>query len=475
MQEPINVKDIQGIIIRGYSQFPAAEFLLLSMKDATLSKKWLSSIVKNITPGNVKPKDVAAHIAFTFAGLKMMGLSQNILDSFPIELEDRMTTKHKQFFLGDYGDSDPANWDWGSDNTMPVHVLLMLYAKDTNTLASAIDAYKKDFDTYSIQQIQSLGTTVLYERKEHFGFHDGISQPTIEGLNRKDSTQNLLAAGEFILGYKNEYGQYTPSPFVPAEADQSNLLPTSQQTANHDLGLNGSYLVFRQLKQDVSLFWKYIAGVTKNMDGSVNEEEMIKLSSQMVGRWPNGTPVTCSPDQELAEMEDKNDFDYRHSDPDGLKCPVASHVRRSNPRDALDTTRPISLAISKKHRLLRRGRSYGPPLTETLKPIDCYNATKCDDDRGLHFISINAEIGRQFEFVQNAWVNNIKFNGLHEEADPLVGNHHNPQDVKKTGSFCVHSDLVRKRMTDVPEFVQVKGGAYFFIPGIRALTFLANF
>jgi len=475
MQEQIDVKDIQGIIIRGYSNFPAAEFLLLSIKDAALSKKWLSSILKNITPGNVKPDDVAAHIAFTFSGLKALGLNQNILDSFPIELEDGMTTKHKQFFLGDFGDSDSANWEWGSDNTTPVHILLMLYAKDSATLASAVNAYKKDFDSYNIQEIQSLGTTVLYERKEHFGFHDGIAQPTISGLKRKDSGENCLAAGEFILGYKNEYGQYTPRPGVPAEADQSNLLPAMPQTAMHDLGLNGSYLVFRQLKQDVSLFWKYVASVTKNMDGSVNEEEMIKLSAQMVGRWPNGTPVVLSPDKELADMGDKDDFGYRDSDPNGFKCPVSSHTRRSNPRDSLDVSKPVSLSISKKHRLLRRGRSYGPPLTETLKPIDCLNAAECDDDRGLHFICVNADIGRQFEFVQNGWINNIKFNGLYEEADPLVSNHHNPQDVKKTGSFCVYNNVVRKRMTDIPEFIKVKGGAYFFLPGIKALTFLANF
>ena len=122
-------------------------------------------------------------------------------------------------------------------------------------------------------------------------------------------------------------------------------------------------------------------------------------------------------------MKNNNNFDFRSTDKDGLKCPFASHVRRSNPKDALDTDRKTSISVANKHRMLRRGRSYGKPLTENLKPVDCLKAVDDGEKRGLHFICINADIAHEFEFIQNAWINNPKFNGLYDERDPLVGSH----------------------------------------------------
>jgi Dyp-type peroxidase family len=471
MPEQLELNDIQGIIIRGYSKLPAAHFLLLSINNGdgdghrdsardsagarARAQQWLSLIRKDITSGDQRPEESATQIAFTFEGLKALGLQHDVLTTFPLEFEDGMTTPHKQFFLGDFAASAPERWEWGGPHTPAVHILLMLYAKNADILETNLNAIRGNFDRLGIQEVRLLETTVLSERKEHFGFHDGISQPTIKGLRRSDNDENCIEAGEFILGYKNEYGQYTPMPA-------------------HDLGANGSYIAFRQLKQDVPLFWDFMARATQLTAGSPDENAMIKLASQMVGRWPDGTPLVLSPDKDGGKPE-ANAFDYRHSDPDGLKCPFAAHIRRSNPKDSLDTDRATSIAIAKKHRILRRGRSYGPPLTTDLKPLDCLRAPATTVERGLHFMSINADIGRQFEFLQNGWVYNQKFNGLYEERDPLIANHHNPQDEKNTGTFRIPREGLRTRITDLPEFVQVKGGAYFFIPGLRALSFLANF
>ncbi|MGI8636330.1 MAG: Dyp-type peroxidase, partial [Segetibacter sp.] len=264
----------------------------------------------------------------------------------------------------------------------------------------------------------------------------------------------------------------TPSPLV-ADNKAGKILPAAEERGKYDLGKNGSYLVFRQLKQDVGLFWNYMEKCTLDDHGEVNDKEMVKLAAKMVGRWPGGAPVVVCPDEEKTDLNDDNSFAYRKVDELGLKCPFASHIRRSHPRDSLDMDTAASVKVANKHRILRRGRSYGVPVTETMNPLDILKVKDIQGERGLHFICFNGDIGRQFEFIQNAWANNPKFNGLHDERDPITGNHHYPENNKSTGTFTIPDKNLRKRFTDVPEFVTVKGGAYFFMPGIKALKYIA--
>jgi len=472
--ETLELKDIQGIIIRGYANMPAAEFVLLKITDVILAKQWLELMPAQVTSGDEKRKNFAVNIAFTFDALKVLGLSAETLDTFPLELEDGMTTSHKQLFLEDFGTSASDYWEWGGPNNEPVHILLMLYAVDIPMLQTLHQQQIAQLEEYGLDEIKTLDTSVLYERKEHFGFQDGISQPTIKGLSRQDVPENMVSAGEFILGYKNEYNQYTPSPVVANGTVTADILPKSVDADDkYDLGRNGSYMVFRQLKQDVGLFWKYMEKCTLK-DGKCDEKEMVKLAAKMLGRWPGGSPVVMCPDDEVKEHNNENNFDYRKADEFGLRCPYASHIRRSHPRDALDTDRLTSIKVANKHRLLRRGRSYGQPVTETMNPMDILKVQDIQGERGLHFICFNADIGRQFEFIQNAWSNNPKFNGLHDERDPITGNHSHPLNEKKTGTFSIPEKELRRRFTDVPEFVTVKGGSYFFMPGIKALKYLAS-
>jgi Dyp-type peroxidase family len=471
--ETLELNDIQGIIVRGYANMPAAEFILLKIGDAEPAKKWLQLMTEQVTSAEEKKGSSAMNIAFTFNALSALGLSQETLDSFPMELEDGMNTKHKQFFLGDYGASAAENWEWGGINNEKVDVLLMLYAIDTDTLQALHQKQVSQLAQYGLVELKTLDTSVLYERKEHFGFQDGISQPTIKGLTRKDAPENMISAGEFILGYKNEYNQYTLTPLA-ADSNAGKLLPAaSDQKGKYDLGKNGSYLVFRQLKQDVGLFWNYMEKCTVDEKGEGNDKEMVKLAAKMLGRWPGGAPVVVCPDEEKKDHNDDNSFAYRKVDELGLKCPFASHIRRSHPRDSLDMDKAASVKVANKHRILRRGRSYGIPVTPTMDPLDILKVKDIQGERGLHFICFNADIGRQFEFIQNAWSNNPKFNGLHDERDPITGNHHHPENTKTTGTFTIPDKNLRKRFTDVPEFVTVKGGAYFFMPGIKALKYLA--
>ena len=184
-----------------------------------------------------------------------------------------------------------------------------------------------------------------------------------------------------------------------------------------DLGRNGSYLVFRQLRQDVPRFWHFVDTATRTADGRSDPAARVRLAAKMVGRWPSGAPLTLAPDADDPALADANDFAFHEHDRRGARCPIGSHIRRSNPRDSLDP-RPGSAAsfeINRRHRLLRRGREYGPPLS-------IEEALAGDDraDRGLHFVCLNANIQRQFEFVNHTWLNNPKFADLYDDADPLV-------------------------------------------------------
>ena len=156
-----------------------------------------------------------------------------------------------------------------------------------------------------------------------------------------------------------------------------------------------------------------------------------------------------------------NEFTFA-SDPHGFACPVGSHIRRANPRDSLAADPAAALRLANRHRLLRRGRPYVRPVPEGA-------AQKNGDERGMLFICLNGDIERQFEFVQQNWVNNSVFGGLGCEQDGLVGAPGEPP-----GCFTVQSASVRQRTLNIPSFVTVRGGAYFFLPGLATLRYLAT-
>lgn len=473
LMNELETHDIQGIIIKGYAALPACTFLVLRIQQKQAAQKWLQQLLPQITNGHQRPEQQAMNIAFTLEGLRALGLPTESLNTFPIELEDGMLTPHKQLFLGDFGNNAPEHWQWGGPHTAPVHILLMLYAAEESLLTSNIRQQLQQLPANGLELVTELDTAVLTQRKEHFGFRDGIAQPTIEGLHRKDAPENTVPAGEFILGYTNSYGQYPESPLV-AHSAHSTTLPGADTPGQRNLGKNGSYLVFRQMEQDVQLFWQYVRDATLQ-NGEPNDEEMIKLAAKMVGRWPGGAPICLTPDKDDSSMENMDAFAYRSHDSAGLKCPIGSHIRRTNPRDAMDADLKTSIEIANKHRILRRGRSYGRPVCESLHPCDILKAENFEGERGLHFICFNANIARQFEFIQNAWVNNPKLFNLNNERDPLIGNNEHPEDEYRTGFFSTPQNGLRKRYTNIPSFVTVKGGAYFFMPGLKALAYLSAF
>ena len=121
--------------------------------------------------------------------------------------------------------------------------------------------------------------------------------------------------------------------------------------------------------------------------------------------------------------------------------------------------------MGKRHRLLRRGRPYGPPVDPEQALAEGPDSAR----RGLHFIALCADIARQFEFISHTWVMNPNFAGLLDDADPVLGGH-----LTRGTSFTVQGDPMRRRVRTFRRSSRSAGGAYFFLPGARALRFLAR-
>jgi Dyp-type peroxidase family len=455
----MDLDDLQGLIARGYAQLKAASFVLLQITSAEQARSWLRSL--SLTRASDRQPERALNLALTASGLARLGLDPDSLGQFSNEFTAGMTTPHRRRMFGDLEASAPERWAWGGPSTPPVDLMLLIFATDVAALTPRLATLSAGYA--GVSEILRLDATIDLDGKEHFGFADGISQPTIAGLSsRMDLPSNTIQPGEIVLGYPNEYGRFTDRPLLDPAVDPGGVLPRDADgSGKADLARNGSYMVFRQLSQDVRGFWRYL-------DQAVGGDSRRRtwLAAKMVGRWPSGAPLTLAPDEDAPSIATANDFTYHHFDELGLNCPIGAHVRRAHPRDSLDpdpgTERSVSL--DRRHRILRRGREYGPPVDDVL------SATPADDpDRGLYFICLVANIARQFEFIQHTWLNNPKFGEHYDDPDPVVG-YHPPGGA----NFSIPADPVRERYRDLPRFVTTRGGAYFLLPGLRAVRFLTG-
>ena len=489
MEQLVELNDVQGIIIKGYGNMPHSVYLMLHFKDTVKVKDWLSGLVGEITAASTSTKSIdhAVNIAFTSAGISQLGLDEETMNSFSREFVEGMVTEHRQRMLGDFGESDPSKWDWGGQKkTLAIHAALLLYAKSADGLAQVVANHEANMATNEVEILHRLTTNALPHNKEHFGFRDGIANPVMKDAKRREENEhpaNLINPGEFIFGYKNEYDKFPLSPCVPGTLDKQNLLyPCDNGENGKDLGRNGSMLVFRQMEQKVVKFWDFLKKAAAEQQVDNTSTTMEELGAKMVGRRLDGSPLTKCP---MAPEEKYNTFDnfgYAKGDFDGFKCPVGAHIRRTNPRDNFlrnstgDKEKDIekSQMFMKRFRILRRGRAYGEPVVPSMNPQDVLDAGAEDGGRGLHFLCFNTNIGRQFELIQQTWINNPKFAGLYEDPDPIVGY---PEIMGEgaTTTFTEQAAPLRKKVSGIPRFVEIKGGAYFFMPGIKALEFLSSF
>lgn len=478
----LQLEDIQGILLSGYGHLGFSTNYFLQFGDVAPARQWLAETLPQVTTATPWPKDANGNVqkprtglnlAFTRQGLEVLevplqGFSTEFIEGIagPTDAAHPDKLPNRSRRLGDMGANAPFNWVLGGPNNPPVHLLVILFAATPEERENLKNRYLLEFSRAGMSLLFTEDTYVSKTSREPFGFLDGLSQPSVEGTEalKKDNVQmqTTVKAGEFILGYKNEFDLYPPMPTNPR------------------LGSNGSYLVYRKLEQDVAGFWNY---AFRQAGGEQAVAEV--LAAKMVGRWRSGAPLTTTPQQDdpaLGEDFDRNNnFLYADTDLPGTGCPVGSHIRRTNPRDALLPDPPASLDAVKKHRILRRGRIYGDdyPLDvvghllaiKAQKGLE-YFAEELLQLRGLSFMAINADLKRQFEFVQQTWVNDPKFDGLYNDKDPLLANE--SDDRSKSNSFTIQRVPLRKELKELPRFVTTRGGGYFFVPGITALRFISG-
>jgi Dyp-type peroxidase family len=251
-----------------------------------------------------------------------------------------------------------------------------------------------------------------------------------------------LATGEFILGYPDEARELPACP-VP-----------------YLLGINGTYMAYRKLHQNVASFREYLAEKGKQYHGGAD-----KLAAKFVGRWQDGTPLELSPDRadpKLVQDQSRNTNFVYGQDPGGARCPIGSHIRRANPRDAFG----FNGELINRRRIMRRGMPYGEYTPEDQPARD-------QDDHGIVFMSLGASLFRQFEFVQQQWISYGNDARLGSDKDLLVGCHSDGRD-----KFVVQGTADPGNMPFIcgglPDFVELRGGEYFFLPSLTALRLIAD-
>jgi deferrochelatase/peroxidase EfeB len=517
--------EIQSLMFGGFSFLQEGSALLFGLADdPAAAKAWLGELMPSIRFGDGRTWPDATILALAASALTKLGLPDKSVATFPATFVDGMAAPWRARVLGDVGESAPSEWRWGHDDG--IDGVLLLYAKSPHQLDQLREQIVAMLHKHGhavrrlvpFQTLPSSGQTPGEQvriKSEPFGFLDGISQPVIRGtykaLHGADPI-HIVEAGEFILGYPDNRGYMPPSPTLDAMHDSANLLPVgtvalagfTNNTVNidRDLGRNGSFLAIRELEQNVVEFWAYCraeaARLKPHFLPGVRARPEEFIAAKIVGRWRDGSPLvryplypataapvpahplsragggvgTSSPPLTAqipvaplqlssaagratsnSTFEPDNDFLFGTEDPQGLRCPLGAHIRRANPRESFEPGSQAQIEITNRHRIVRVGRFYAPEPGQ--KP-------------GLFFMCLNGDIERQFEFVQQTWVEGSSFHGLSGERDPLTGSRGGVE------GHTIPTSGGPMRLENLPSFVNTRGGGYFFLPGRRTIQYLAS-
>jgi Dyp-type peroxidase family len=427
---PEDFEDIQGNVLRGY-RMPRVVHLFARIEESQSArwKRLLSELSSAVTPGQWKgdKPTTTLNVGVSYAGISRLrpDLAAGLGERFPA------------FSAGMAGRASVLG-DPPSDAARAFsqhHLWIAIHGTDPQRVAERVRALLELAPGLGLVAQTPWGAAIERDGHwyEHFGFRDDISNPAIEGVPTPDrdvagrgkrvgARWARIASGEFVLGHADERG-------VNA------LDGLSSEVAS--LLRNGTFAVFRRLRQNVPAFRDYVESLAR-AHGLTPE----LVADKMMGRTAAGDPLAC-PGRE-------SDFTY-DDDPDGAGCPLGAHVRRANPR------------TSGLHRVIRRGVPYGP----VFEP----GSSEASLERGLYFVAFNAKLEEQFEFIQQAWLNGPA-GALRNARDPLVGVGAGERRMLIEGD--VSAPRPPLLLLDIPDFVTHAGGEYYLVPGISGLRHLAG-
>lgn len=426
-------QNIQSLVFTGFGSLKAGRLLRLM----GITPVWLKRIFDRIGFGRNR-HELAVQLLLTASGAERLGASREDISLLGREFEQGMTSPQSRQRLGDVAGAASEHWGW-SDRTH--EAVLLVYAKDHASLQLQIDSL-----TLGVVVASSQDIYLPENGREAFGFMDGLSNLQLDRPDRE--VPNAIPDGELLIGHED------------AQGDIMDLGP---------LGKDSSFVAARELEQDVAKFWKFWIDAA---DGDA--KQAVFLASKAMGRWPNGMPLLPDQTEEPAYEQSKAVIQSFSDDRQGKGCPFGSHVRRSHPRDTLGESAEVSRKISRLHRIMRRGRLYGPPA-----PVDCYpeplqepmdlsHQGTNEDARGLMFLCICADLRQQMEFIQQNWLNAPKHADLYNEVDPILAHGEMPR------TFGMRTCSYKRYIDGVGGYVLPKGGAYYLLPSKSVLESLLS-
>jgi deferrochelatase/peroxidase EfeB len=464
----IDYADVQGTVLRGY-RVDLARHFVLSVTGVARARAFIGQLVDGT--GGVPRITTAArwtqkpecfvNAGITCAGLAALGVTPAELATFDRAFQRGATDPESAAAVGDVGESAPANWIGGLADGARVHIVLNLWVRQEAAVLEKVSARLRSAFAGAMTELSAHDAQALPDNFVHFGYHDNIAQPTVDGAPPRKrpvpDDQPVVPTGEFLLGYENAYGsQYTVQPSA--------------------LSTNSSYAAFRILEQDAAGFEQFL---TASAAKAGIDPEL--LAAKVCGRWRNGNPLALAPDAPGTTLpkSELNDFTYVDTDAAkddtlGLRCPIGSHIRRNNPRN-----QAVIGTDATHHRIVRRAMPYGP----------AYDPAHPDTTRrGLIGYFINGSLTNQFEFVLGQW--NLTPDFVKSASGPggsTAGNavfNISGEDVfmgvndPAASSFTLAALGARGRnnthVTGFPRLITTRGGAYCFLPSVTGLRYLAS-